>query len=300
MQLQQLVYFLEVAKCRSINKASEKLYATQPNVSRAISNLESELNVKIFKRTNKGVELTEDGNKLYMYASTIVDQMALIEGLSEQKTCTSLSIASYPIITMGRFVSEFYNAHKEDGLLINLTECRLQPLMNMVEERKAEIGLIMCNQFQLKELNKALNYKSLKMEVLSTDSWYCNIGPNHPLYDRNEVNIREMTKYPFVRLADDYFANLTHYLYIDGVPLTDFQRKIYVSDSYSIINLLKHTDAVRFGPMLSKRDFEEVGIRTIPIRNCDVKITIGWIQRKRESLSPAAECFVREQLYKIK
>ena len=109
MQLSQLMYFVTVAEQGSINKAAEKLFVTQPNLSKAIGNLESELKVRIFDRTNKGVILTEDGKKLYEYARTILNQMELISGLSAKERLRILSIASYPIITMGRLIGEFYN-----------------------------------------------------------------------------------------------------------------------------------------------------------------------------------------------
>ena len=54
MQIQQLTYFVAIAEQGSINKAAEKLFVTQPNLSKAISNLENELKVRIFNRTNKG------------------------------------------------------------------------------------------------------------------------------------------------------------------------------------------------------------------------------------------------------
>ena len=71
MQIQQLTYFVAIAEQGSINKAAEKLFVTQPNLSKAISNLENELKVRIFNRTNKGVVLTDEGKKLYQYARTI-------------------------------------------------------------------------------------------------------------------------------------------------------------------------------------------------------------------------------------
>lgn len=61
MQIQQLTYFVAIAEQGSINKAAEKLFVTQPNLSKAISNLENELKVRIFNRTNKGVALTDEG-----------------------------------------------------------------------------------------------------------------------------------------------------------------------------------------------------------------------------------------------
>ena len=84
MQLQQLIYFVTVAEQGSINKAAEKLFITQPNLSKAISNLENELKVRVFNRTNKGVALTDGGKKLYPYARTILNQMELSQGLSQK------------------------------------------------------------------------------------------------------------------------------------------------------------------------------------------------------------------------
>ena len=102
MQLQQLIYFVTVAEQGSINKAAEKLFITQPNLSKAISNLENELKVRVFNRTNKGVALTDGGKKLYQYARTILNQMELIQGLSQKERPRILSIARYPIITHGQ------------------------------------------------------------------------------------------------------------------------------------------------------------------------------------------------------
>ena len=99
MQLQQLIYFVTVAEQGSINKAAEKLFITQPNLSKAISNLENELKVRVFNRTNKGVALTDGGKKLYQYARTILNQMELIQGLSQKERPRILSVAAYPIIT---------------------------------------------------------------------------------------------------------------------------------------------------------------------------------------------------------
>ena len=299
MQIQQLTYFVTVAEQGSINKAAEKLFVTQPNLSKAISNLESELKVRIFDRTNKGVILTDEGKKLYQYARTILNQMELIQGLSSAERPRILSIASYPIITMGRLVSTFYNAHKQDGISLKLVEQRMQQVIESVEGGSAEIGFVMSNNVQVKELKHMLHFKNLVYNPLGVDTWYVNVGPNSPLYQQNEVTMQQLLRYPIVRLPDDYFSNLTFYLKIDGVRLTEHKKVIYVSDSAAILAMLRNTDVFRFTPGLSAPDYAGLGIRTIPIRNCDVKIDVGWLQRKREVLSPEAQDFVHllEGLY---
>ena len=294
MQIQQLIYFVAAAEQGSLNKAAEVLFVTQPNLSKAIGNLERELNIRVFDRTNKGVVLTSEGKKLYRYSKTVLDQLELIEGLAVKEAPKVLSVASYPIITMGRLLSSFYNTHKDEQVTLKLVEQRISQVIESVETGRAEIGFIMVNEAQSKELKHTLEFKDLKMESLGTDTWYANLGPRHPLYDQDEVTIQQLLDYPFVRLPDDYFSNLTFYLEIDGVPLASFERVIYVNDSAAILSILQKTDALRFGPGLSAPDFAEHGIRTVPIHNCAVKIDVGWIQRKREILSQEARSFVSE------
>jgi len=71
MNLVHLKYAVEVAETGSINKASEKLYVSQPNLSRAIKELEASLGVTIFDRSAKGMVLTPDGGEVDMKGSKV-------------------------------------------------------------------------------------------------------------------------------------------------------------------------------------------------------------------------------------
>ncbi|MBR2829028.1 MAG: LysR family transcriptional regulator, partial [Solobacterium sp.] len=84
MQLQQLEYFIAIADAGSLNKAAEKLYMTQPSLSKAIANLEAELNIRVFERSRNGVEMTEEGRKLYEYAKAIMERTDMIQKLGTQ------------------------------------------------------------------------------------------------------------------------------------------------------------------------------------------------------------------------
>ena len=59
MKLQQLIYAVKVAECGSITEASRKLFVSQPSITAAISDLEKEMDVRIFDRTNKGVTVSD-------------------------------------------------------------------------------------------------------------------------------------------------------------------------------------------------------------------------------------------------
>jgi DNA-binding transcriptional LysR family regulator len=78
MTLIQLKYLLEVADKGSINKAAKSLYISQPSLSNAIKEIENELHIEIFERTNKGILVTVEGAEFLGYARQIVDKLSCL------------------------------------------------------------------------------------------------------------------------------------------------------------------------------------------------------------------------------
>lgn len=81
MTFQQLTYVVEVARCASINKAAERLYTHQSNVSSVLRQLEDELGIQIFRRSHKGVSLTDAGREFLAHAQELVEKKAFLESL---------------------------------------------------------------------------------------------------------------------------------------------------------------------------------------------------------------------------
>ncbi|WP_291563960.1 MULTISPECIES: LysR family transcriptional regulator [unclassified Clostridium] len=76
--------FCQVAECESFSKASKILYMTQPAVSQAIMQLEKELDIRLFTRTPKGVNLTKEGQLLYEYTSSAINLISVGEKKLEE------------------------------------------------------------------------------------------------------------------------------------------------------------------------------------------------------------------------
>lgn len=93
MNLLYLKYAVEVAACGSINKAAEKLYIGQPNLSRAIKELESSLGVTIIGRSSKGMEITPDGEIFLGYAKSILKQGRRGRGTVQERAVRSALLA---------------------------------------------------------------------------------------------------------------------------------------------------------------------------------------------------------------
>ena len=111
MDLRQLQYFITVADKKSINKSAQILYTTQPNVSKVISSLEKELDIKLFDRSNRGVKLTNKGKEVYDYENEILKNHKMILSLNKEKSRQTLNISSYPSNVMSEVICDYYNSY---------------------------------------------------------------------------------------------------------------------------------------------------------------------------------------------
>ena len=81
MTLTQLNYIITIAETRSINKAAERLYVSQPSLTSAVQELEKELGITLFYRSGRGVTLTNDGAEFLLYARQLYSEY---EGILER------------------------------------------------------------------------------------------------------------------------------------------------------------------------------------------------------------------------
>lgn len=88
MEIRQLQYFVESARTRSFSQAARTLYTSQPNVSKAIQQLETELDTALFTRSFDGIELTEEGKIVYLYAVNILQNVDRMNELLEERRQT--------------------------------------------------------------------------------------------------------------------------------------------------------------------------------------------------------------------
>ena len=102
MTFQQLTYVVEISKCGSINKAAHKLFLSQSGISTAVRELEEELGIRFFVRSNRGVEFTPAGKEFLGYAVSLLEQKQRIERLYGEARTTaapvhfSVSTQRYP------------------------------------------------------------------------------------------------------------------------------------------------------------------------------------------------------------
>ena len=201
--------FYIVANCSTITEASKKLMISQPAVTKAIKNLESQLNGSLFIRNKTGIKLTENGKKFYNYirpaieqiqdASNLFDNINKIE-TGEIKIGTSNTILKYFLMPyLKKYSKTFPNVN------ISIEESYTPELINMVKHGYLDIAIIYVNGLKILKL-QTLNYcfignkkyknlsdKTISFEELKKESLILNTI--NPIQTSLLNNIEDDSKY---------------------------------------------------------------------------------------------------------
>lgn len=295
MRIEQLNNFIEVVDCGSINKASEKLYISQPNLSRSIHALEEEMGKELLIRTNRGVSLTPTGKLLYYYARSILNQFQVLErlkNLSEEVIHRKLSVSVDSVFLKDGLILDFYQHMKSSDTEIHFIETTAEEVLENVVNLKSEIGITILNNYQLPIFTKMAEIKEISVYILGKGPLYVHVNDKHPLASKNIINAAELCPYSYIHLPNDFFSNLNQSLTIDKTPLSSFHKTITMSNYHAIINMLNHTDSFMLGNKWQIEELKYSHIKSILFESCNIEKSFVVIKRKREILSDAGLTFL--------
>lgn len=211
MNLMHIKYAVEVANEGSINKAAEKLYVGQPNLSRAIKELEASLGVKIFERSAKGMGLTSDGETFIRYAKTILCQVDEVEsifnGSGSVKKRFSISVprASYISDAFARFSHSLTN--EAEAEIIYKETNSLRAIKNILHE-DYKLGIIRYAENYDKYFKTMLDEKDMLYEMITEFSYVLAMSRDNPLASAEKITFDALKDYIEIAHADPYVPSL--------------------------------------------------------------------------------------------
>ena len=156
MTLQQLKYVVTVAECGNITEAAKQLFVSQPTVTSAIHDLEKEMQIVIFIRTNKGVILSEDGERFLGHARQVLEQVDLIEGIYKDDVVSKPHFAvscQHYSFAVNAFV-DLIKEYGQDEYDFSLRETQTYEIIEDVARMRSEIGILFLNDFNETVLGK--------------------------------------------------------------------------------------------------------------------------------------------------
>ncbi len=238
MTLQQLRYLITISNTSSMHTAAEELLITQPNLSKAIRDLEEEMGIVIFKRTNKGVLLTDEGNKFLSYARQVVEQADLLEDNYKNKESIkrifAISSQHYGFV-VNAFVKLVQELGK-DKYEFSLRECKTYEVIEDCKDGRSEIGILYLSNFNKEIITKFISNNGLKYESLFVCKPHVLLSKNHPLAHKESLKLSDLSAYP--RLSYDQGLNNSFYYSEEPHALESVNKSIIVQDRATLFNIL--------------------------------------------------------------
>ncbi len=290
MTLQQLNYVVKIAETKSMNKAAKELYVTQSALSSTIKSLEDELGTEIFIRTNRGMVLTTDGEKLLSYAKQIVKMTDMITEKfhkDETKQHFSISTQHYSFV-----VDAFVMLTKEleiNSYDLSVDETKTAEIIENVKNLRSELGILYLDSFNRKPLTKTLKENGLEFEPLYDCPVYVFIGTNHPLAKKKKITFDELAPYPC--LAFDQGEDNAFYFSEEVLSTEQYPRKIRANDRATMVELMIGLNGYTLGSGILVNELTDTQFVAIPFDTDDV-MTIGYIHRKNMPLSDLAQRYL--------
>ena len=245
MNLLHLKYAVEVAKTKSINKAAENLYMNQPNLSRAIKELEESLGVEIFKRTTKGITITLEGEEFLSYAEKILNQVDEVESMFKtskikaQKFSISVPRASYISIAFSKFAKKI---DQSKPIEIFYKETNSMRAINNIIHSDYKLGIIRYQKIYDDQFKLLLDEKDLSSELICEFNYDVIISKNNPLASKTELEYSDLSNFIEVAHADPYVPSMP----ITEIKKTEYldliDKRIYVFERASQFDILEHVD----------------------------------------------------------
>ncbi len=291
MTLQQLLYFVTAVECGNITAAAEKLYISQPSLSNAIHNLEKEMGIVAFSRSNKGVVLTHEGEELLSFSRNLLEQAEVMKehfGMGEKRSPKFSVSCQHYSFAVNAFV-ELVKKFDADQYSFILRETQTGEIIDDVANGNSEIGIIYLSESNEEVLAKLIKKNELVYLELFSAKPHVFICKDHPLAERNSITPEELKPYPY--LVFEQGERNSFYFSEELVSVLDFPKHIQVRDRATLFNLVIGLNGftVSSGVIDSKLNGDSIIARPLEI---DGNMRIGYIKKKNIMLSRYAEYYL--------
>lgn len=292
MTLQQLRYAITIADKGSMNEAAKSLFIAQPSLSETIKELENELGINVFLRSNRGISLTPEGEEFLGYARQVCEQAELLENRfinkeSKKKFSVSMQHYTFAVYAFVKLVKEI----GMDSYEFAVHETKTSEVIENVKNFKSEIGVLYLNDFNEQVLGKMLRENSLEFVELFECDTYVYLWSKHPLASRDIISMSDLDPYPC--LAFDQGKNNSFYLAEEMKSTYDYKRLIKANDRATLLNLMVGLNAYTLCSGIICEDLNGSDYIAIPLKESE-KMRIGYIKRKGTHLSRIGQLYVDE------
>lgn len=291
MTLQQLKYAITVAQTGTITEAAEKLYISQPSLTNAIHELEKEMNIEIFTRTNKGIIVSKDGEDFLGYARQVLEQVEVLEdkykggGGGKKKFCISTQHYSFAV---NAFV-DLIKKYGQDEYDFSIRETQTYEIIEDVAKMNSELGIIFMDDFNDVVLNKILKSNDLEFHQLYSAKPHVFISRRHPLAGKQIITNEQLEAYPYL----SYEQGEHNSFYFSEEIFSTYERKknIRVRDRATLFNLLIGLNGYTVCSGIIDKKLNGKDIIAVPLAD-EKDMRIGYITHRKGMISRLGNTYI--------
>ncbi len=270
LNIMHVRYAVEIAKSGTLNKAAEKLMVAQPNLSRAMKELEEYLGITIFNRTKKGMDLTPEGEKFILDAEKVLSEIEEVENIYKfgeaKKKVFSISVprANYISDAFSKFTSSLIDLEQCDTVY---RETDNQGAIRTILNGNFRLGIVRFDTQYSRYYKSVLSEKGLKMEYVSNFRNVIMVGKNSPLANKLEIHYEDLKDKIIILHGAPFMPTLSSFQSTSSseVPIKT-EKQIIVYDRASQMEILNdNPETFIWSDPMSPRMAEKLGLVQI---NC--------------------------------
>lgn len=299
MTLQQLRYAVTIAESPSMNEAAKRLFIAQPSLSGAVQDLEEEIGITIFNRSNRGIVPTPEGEEFLGYARQIMEQYQLLDDrfISKKSVKKKFSVSTqhytFAVNAFVQMVKQFGMEEYEFAI----HETKTHDIIEDVKNGKSEIGILYLNDFNEKAITKILKENGLEFHELFWCKTYVYLWNGNPLAKKELLTMEDLENYPC--LAFDQGSNNSFYYAEEVLSTYDYKQIIKANDRATLLNLMVGLNGYTLCSGIICEELNGSDYSAIPL-DSEEKMCIGYVTKKHMSLSPLGRNYLEElQKYKV-
>lgn len=297
MNLTKLKYIVEIADCGSVTKASKKLYVSQPYLSKTITDFEKQINKQIFIRNTNGLELSDDGRKVYLLAQSIISQMDLLDHLGDENVLeekdTRLSFSVGNLIFKDYLLLNYLQISHVSRNDIDFYETTINGCIHNVEKNISNFAIVVVDEYQKSLLLNIANRQGLEYQELDEGYLYYHLHKDHPLANQEKISIESLIQYPIVKFKNDEFSTFSNEKFKQEYKQIRFAKTMIVNHYHLYLSIVKNNGAFMIGNKWQISELENMGIKSIRFSSMKHKVYLGLIKKEKVTLDEESEKFLR-------
>ncbi len=298
MTLQQLLYALTISEKGSMNKAAEALFISQPSLTLAMKDLEKEIGITIFRRSSRGVELTNEGADFLIGARQIYQQYELLRdkytGSEDMRKKFAVSSQHYSFVTKA-FV-ETVKQYDTRNFDFAIRETKTQDVIQDVGRLRSEIGILFESEFNRKAISKMLRENDLEFTRLIDCRAYVYMWKDHPLAKESSISMSMLKDYPCLSFEQGDQSSL--YLAEEILGEMEYPRTIKATDRATMLNLMVGLNGYTLCSGIICEELNGSDYVAVPFKedrnHKNAKMTIGYVTKRHSVLSDIGTTFINE------